>query len=130
MAWDDVRSKAVVLCMLTCFIVTPIVGVCNCFMFCCKSLYVHSSFAIIMTGKRELVALLSLSSWCLVTVVWLFLVVPWVCLQLVIVVFPDHNHLLFVLSTAKKYMKDRLVYKRNSGEVYDKLKARNFKFAP
>ena len=50
-------------------------GVCNCSMFCCALLYVHSSFVIIM-GKRELVALLSLSSWCLVIVVWLFLAVP------------------------------------------------------
>ena len=41
-------------------------------MFCCKLLYVHSSFAIILMGKRELVAWLSLSSWCLVMVVWLF----------------------------------------------------------
>ena len=45
--------------------------------------------------KRELVALLSLSSWCLVIVVWLFLGVPLVSLQFVIVVFPDHTHLLF-----------------------------------
>ena len=52
-------------------------------------------FAIILIGKRELVVLLSLSSWCLVMVVWLFLAVPWVCLQFVIVVFPDHTHLLF-----------------------------------
>ena len=36
---------------------------------------------------KELVALLNLSSWCLVIVVWLFLAVPWVCLQFVIVVF-------------------------------------------
>ena len=42
--------------------------------------------------KRELDALLSLSSWCLVIVVWLFLSVPWVCLQFVIMVFPDHTH--------------------------------------
>ena len=42
--------------------------------------------------KRELVALLSLSSWCLVIVVWLFLAVPWVCLQFVFVVFSDHTH--------------------------------------
>ena len=35
--------------------------------------------------ERELAALLSLSSWCLVIVVWLFLSVPWVCLQFVIV---------------------------------------------
>ena len=70
-------------------------GVCNCSMFCCTLLYAHSSFAIILMGKRELVALLSLSSACLVFVVWLFLVVPWVCLQFVIVIFADHTHLLF-----------------------------------
>ena len=46
------------------FIVTPIVGVCNCSMFCCTLLYVHSSIAIILMGKRELVALLDLSSRC------------------------------------------------------------------
>ena len=45
-------------------------------------------------GERELVALLSLSFWCFVIVGWLFLTVPWVCLQFVIVVFPDHTHLL------------------------------------
>ena len=54
-------------------IVTPIVGVYNCSMFCCTLLYVPSSIAIILMEKRELVALLSLSSWCLVIVVWLFL---------------------------------------------------------
>ena len=46
-------------------------------------------------GKRELIALLSLSSWCLVMVGRLFLAVPRGCLQFVIVVFPDHTHLLF-----------------------------------
>ena len=65
-------------------------------MFCCMLLYVHSSIAIILMGKRELVALLNLSPWCLVIVVWLFLVVPLVCLQFVIVVFPEHTHLLFL----------------------------------
>ena len=60
-------------------------------MFCLTLVYVYSSFAIILMGKRELVALLSLSSCCLVIVVWLLLTVPWVCLQFVIVVFPDHN---------------------------------------
>ena len=62
-------------------------GVSNCSMFCCTLLYVHSSFAIILMGKRELVALLSLSSCCLVMVVLLFLAVPWGCLQIVIVFF-------------------------------------------
>ena len=49
----------------------------------------------IMMEKRELVALPSLSSLPLVIAVWLFLVVSWVCLQFVIVVFPDHTHFLF-----------------------------------
>ena len=69
-------------------------GVCNCSMFCCTLLYVHSSIAIILMGKRELIALLNLSSWCLVMVERLFLAVPRGCLQFVIVVFPDHTHLL------------------------------------
>ena len=64
-------------------------------MFCRALLYVHSRFAIILMGKRELVALLSLSALCLVIAVWLFLTVPWVCLQFVIVVFLYHTHLLF-----------------------------------
>ena len=46
-------------------------------------------------GKRELVALLNLSSLYLVVIDWLFLAVPWGCLLFVIVVFPDHTHLLF-----------------------------------
>ena len=62
-------------------------------MFCCTLLYVHSRTAIILMGKRELVALLNLSSWCLVMVERLFLAVPWGCLRFV--VFPDHTHLLF-----------------------------------
>ena len=79
------------------FIVTPIVGVCYCSMFCCTLLYVHSSISIILMGKTELVALLNLSSWCLMMVERLFLVVPWGCLWFVIVVFPDHTHLLFFM---------------------------------
>ena len=57
-------------------------GFCNCSMLCYALRYVHSGFAIILMGKREMVALLSLSSWCL-------------ALQFVIVVFPDHTPLLF-----------------------------------
>ena len=72
-------------------------GVCNCSMFCCTLLYVHFSIAIILMGKRELIALLNLSSWCLVMVERLFLAVSRGSLQFVIVVFPDHTHLLFLL---------------------------------
>ena len=66
-------------------------------MFCCTLLYVHSSIAIILVGKRELVALLNLSCWCLVMVERLPLAVRRGCLRFVmIVVFPDHTHLLFL----------------------------------
>ena len=46
--------------------------------------------------KRELIALLNLSSWCLVVVERLFLAVPRGCLRFVTVVFPDYIHLLFL----------------------------------
>ena len=49
-------------------------------------------------GKRELIALLNLSSWCLVMVERLFLAMSRGCLQFVIVVFPDHTHLLFLIT--------------------------------
>ena len=78
-------------------------GVCGCSMFCCTLLYVHSSIAIILMGKRELIALLNLSSWCLVMVEQLFLAVPRGCLQFVIVVFPDHTHLLFFIPDLVPY---------------------------
>ena len=84
------RSKVVVL-LLT---VTPIVGICNCSMFCCAFLCVQPNFAIISKGRYA--SCFSL---------FVFLVSPdccvalphdvTFCLQFVIVVFPDHNHLLF-----------------------------------
>ena len=78
-----------VLLLMTCGLL--LLPVCNCSMFCTVQ-YVHSSFAIILMGKRELYALLSLSSWCHVIDVWLFFAVPCVCLQFVIVVFSDHSN--------------------------------------
>ena len=71
-----VSFKAVVLLLL---IRCPIVGICNCSMFCCALRYVHSSFAITLMGKRELVALLCLSSWCLLIPMWLSLGMLRVC---------------------------------------------------
>ena len=85
-------------------------GVCNCSMYCCTLLYVHSSIAIILMGKSELIALLNLSSWCLVMVERLFLAVPRGCLQFVIVVFPDHTHLLF-------FQQFFLIYKLNHHKI-------------
>ena len=74
-------------------------------MFCCTFLYVHLSIEFILMGKRELVALHNLSSWCLVMVDLLFLVVPWGCLRFVIVVFPDHTHVLFLTELNRKKKK-------------------------
>ena len=64
-------------------------------LFCYALLYVHSSFAIILKRKRQRVALLMYCYYkCSVA---LFLEVPWVGLQCVIVVFPDRNHLLYMV---------------------------------
>ena len=90
-------------CCWLLFIVTPIVGVCNCSMFYFTLLYVHSSIAIILIGKRELVALQNLSSWYLVMVEWLSLAVPWGCLRFVIVVLPDHTHRVTFLKFYRRY---------------------------
>ena len=65
--------------------------------------------AIILMGKRELIVLLNLSSWCLVMVEWLFLAVPRGCLQFVIVVFPDHTHVLFMTENEKRKEGDELM---------------------
>ena len=78
-------------------------------MFCCTLLHVHSSIAIILMGKRELVALLNLSSSCLVMVERLFLRVPWGCLRFVIVFFPDQTHLLFLKVLAQRSILTRFL---------------------
>ena len=79
---------------------------CNCSIICCALLCVHSSIAIILMGKRELVALLNSSSWCLVMVEWLFLAVTRGCLRFVIVVFPDHTHYFNCYSQGPKRNKN------------------------
>ena len=92
-----VRSKVVVLLLfIRC---CSIMGFCSCStcMCCCALLSVHSTFANILIGKRKLIALLRLSSWCDVAVVCIFLLVPRVCLLFVIDLFPDHTHLLFII---------------------------------
>ena len=74
------------------------VGVLCLSLFWYSLLCVLSSFAIILTRKRNLVALLLLSFGCLVTVnfLWLFLTVSWVGLQPMIMVIPDHTHFFIV----------------------------------
>ena len=53
----------------------------------------------------------------LVIVVWLFLAVPWVCLQFVIVLFPDHTHFFVLLAYCK------------FGNFREGLFSRNFAYA-
>ena len=79
-------------------------------------------------GKRELIALLNLSSWCLVMVERLFLTVPLGCLQFVIVVFPDHTHLLCLIGNHMfildphyyAIMRYRLYSEKKSSILYSK----------
>ena len=79
------------------------VGVLCLSLFCYALFCVHSSFEIILKMNRNLVALLFLSYRCIATinVLRLFLMVSWVFLQCVIVVFPDHTNLLFLLRYPK-----------------------------
>ena len=60
--WFEAYQRTVGFDLLV--IVTPIVGVCNCSMSCCTLLYDHSSSAIILMRKRELVALFSSRDCC------------------------------------------------------------------
>ena len=95
-------------------------GVCNCSMFYCTFLCVHSSIAILLMGKRELVALLNLSSWYLVIGEGLFHALPWGCLRFVIVVFPDHTHLLYLTNNIRSAVLKRVFFmppKRTLGGI-------------
>ena len=91
-------------------------------MFCYALLCVHYSLAIILVGKREMVALLCLSSGYLVIVVGLFLAVPRVCLQFVIMVFPDHTHYflnhLVIVSTAEDHSEES-VYEETKRSFFE-----------
>ena len=55
----------------------------------------------LLNALRERIALLNLSSWCLVMVERLFIAIPRGCLRFVIMVFPDHSHLLFLQKNDK-----------------------------
>ena len=81
-------------------------GVLCLYLFCYALLCVRSSFAIILKRKCKFAALLLLSYRCNVTinVLWLFLTMPCVGLQCVIVVFPDHTHLHF-----RSYVLDQIL---------------------
>ena len=60
--------------------------------------YSLTIFATILMGKWERAGSFTLNVFLTVSVLWLFLTVPWVGLHCVIVLFPDHTHLLFCLT--------------------------------
>ena len=69
MAKAAVRSKAMVLVLLICFMYFPLFVVVLCLsLFCYALLCVHSSFAIILKRKKKLVALILLSYRCIFTI--------------------------------------------------------------
>ena len=115
------------------FIVTPIVGVCSCSMFCRTLLYVHSSFAIILMWKWELVALLSLSSRCLVIVVRPFLAVSWfVCslwlwyFLIIITIFVILNTYNIIQNILRHYIESEILLVRK-GSLYEGVEQKQIK---
>ena len=62
------------------------------------------------------------------SVLWLFLTVPWVGLQCVVVVIPDHIHLFFAIyRTSMCHIKAGSTQKRRKKEVpYDFAKGVSF----
>ena len=104
MASAAVCSKVVVLLLIHCLLLLPLsVGLSVWSLFRYTVLSVLSSFEIISPRKRELVALLYLFPRChvAVSVLCLFLTVPWVGLQCVSVAFLGHTYFFFLKTRAK-----------------------------
>ena len=100
------KSKMVMLLLINC-LCTPhclcvclVLCVCLCFWY--ALLCVLSRVPIIL--KRKTLFLLSHPCLAILYVLWLFLTVPWVSLQCVIVVFPGHNR-FFLHFTNNKHIK-------------------------
>ena len=107
----------VLLLLVYCLMYLPMsVGVLCWSLFWFALLCVLSSFVIILTRKRELVALPLLFSWFLVAVnfLWLLLTVPWDGPQCVIVVFSDHTHLILQTLVVFMFKKGKWVWPGNS----------------
>ena len=90
-----VRSKAVVLLLIRCWLLLllwdSVIVLCLAVCYIVSILVLRSS----LWGRESWL----LCFVCLPGVLWLvcdFLSIPWVCLQIVIVVFPNHTHFLFL----------------------------------
>ena len=82
-----------------------------------SSLFPIKTIANIMTRKRERdICFALISTWCIVTVsiLWLFLTMACVGLHCMIVVFPDHIHLLFDKTWRWVFIFDKCVSDQNS----------------
>ena len=69
-------------------------------------------------GQRDLVALFVYL--CLLIVVWLFLVVSRICLQFVIVVFPDHSHSQF---SSARIRRVKYILSKEDGEYQKSIQS-------
>ena len=90
MAWAAVRSGAVVLLLLTLCIL--LLQLWESVIVLCFVVRYFVSILVLQSSWWGLVALLGLSSWCLVMVERLFPSVPPGWLRFVIMNFPDHTH--------------------------------------
>ena len=105
-----VCSKAIFLPLfMHCLLFLPLFVGAYCYMLVlfCSSSFVLSSFGFISLGKREReLGALVCSEYRVASVLWIFLVVPWVGLSYVVVAFPGHTHLpvgFHVASQAKYF---------------------------
>ena len=104
-------AKTVLLLLIRCGLLLPlwdsVIALCFVVRYFVSILVLQSS----QWGRESWLPCFVFSSWCLVIVVWLFLTMPWVCLQFVTVVFSDHTHLLFFFDIFLSTLTNGLVEK-------------------
>ena len=90
------KSKKVLLLLINCLCTPHCLCVCVCGVLC-LSLFWYALLCVLshvpISLKRKILFLLSHPCLAILYVLWLFLTVPWVGLQCVIVVFPVHTRL-------------------------------------
>ena len=108
MASSIVCSKAVVLLLfIHCLLLLPLFVGAYCYMLVlfCSSFLSFQVLVLSRWGRERELGALVWSEFRVVSVLWIFLVVPWVGLSYVVVAFPGHTHLLvgFPVAPQAKY---------------------------
>ena len=95
-------------------------------------LSLRSLFCLSLSGRFKQV-LFSLSYWCLVMDVWLFLAVQFVCLRLLIVVFPDHTYYfycsLFNFQRVNQLVSPTHLWQPNNHEARETYRLQPYRYA-